>query len=200
MASRWYPARRAPFRSPVPKLQSHAKQLKTILETAHLPLSRLWTDALVVLPAPDAVLLDNTPVQRDAKATVTLADLIGRLADAKRVPVSSGRFDTDISAHHEVIVDTVRGASRAPSETAEVRQLGGDRAAQRVPAFRGRRRPGRVSSQERPDGAGLGHRSGSRSARLTSTHPRLSSCGNKSGSESPMRHWASCPRTRISSG
>ncbi|MFI9463270.1 methylation-associated defense system protein kinase MAD6 [Streptomyces xiamenensis] len=115
--SRWYPARRAPFRSPVPKLQSHAKQLKTILETAHLPLSRLWTDALVVLPASDAVLFDSTPVQRDAKATVALPDLIGRLADSSRVPVSSGRFDTDISAHHDVIVTTVRGASRAPSES-----------------------------------------------------------------------------------
>ncbi|MDT0445042.1 methylation-associated defense system protein kinase MAD6 [Streptomyces johnsoniae] len=113
--SRWYPARRAPFRSPVPKLQSHAKQLKTILETAHLPLSRLWTDALVVLSARDAVLLDNTPVQRDAKATVALPDLIERLTDVRRVPVSSGRFDTDISAYHEAIVNTVRGTSHAPS-------------------------------------------------------------------------------------
>ncbi|KPI17657.1 serine/threonine protein kinase [Actinobacteria bacterium OK074] len=113
--SRWYPARRAPFRSPVPKLQSHAKQLKTILESAHLALSRLWTDALVVLPAPDAVLVDETPAQRDAKATVVLPGLIGRLADTTRVPVSSGRFDTDVSAHHEAIVDTVRGSSRAPS-------------------------------------------------------------------------------------
>ncbi|WP_067225810.1 serine/threonine protein kinase [Streptomyces sp. NBRC 109706] len=113
--SRWHPARRAPFRSPVPKLQSHAKQLKTILETAHLPLSRLWTDALVVLSARDAVLVDNTPVQRDAKATVALPALIGRLTDVGRMPASSGRFDTDISAHHEAIVNTVRGASHAPS-------------------------------------------------------------------------------------
>lgn len=113
--SRWHPLRRAPFRSPVPKLQSHARQLKTILETAHRPLSRLWTDALVVLPAADAVLVDGTPQQRDAKATVALPDLIGRLADVCRVPVSSGRFDTDITAHHEVIVRTVRGSSRAPS-------------------------------------------------------------------------------------
>ncbi|MCD7439451.1 protein kinase [Streptomyces lincolnensis] len=113
--SRWYPARRAPFRSPVPKLQSHAKQLKTTLESAHLPLSRLWTHALVVLPAPDAVLLDNTPAQRDAKATINLPDLIGRLADITQIPVSSRRFDTDISAHHAAIVNTVRGSSRAPS-------------------------------------------------------------------------------------
>ncbi|MGI5206150.1 methylation-associated defense system protein kinase MAD6 [Spirillospora sp. CA-108201] len=114
-SSYWYPTRRAPFRSPVPKLQSHATQLKSILETAHLPLSRLWIDALVVLSATDAVLLDNTPARRDAKATVTLPDLVGRLADSTHVPVSSGQFDTDISAHHEAIVDTVRGTSRAPS-------------------------------------------------------------------------------------
>ncbi|MEU5165356.1 methylation-associated defense system protein kinase MAD6 [Streptomyces mutomycini] len=113
--SRWYPARRAPFRSPVPKLQSHAKQLKTILETAHRPLARLYTDALVVLTAPDAVLTDSTPLERDAKATVALDGLIGRLADAGRVPMASGRFDTDVSAHHEAIVSTVRAASRAPS-------------------------------------------------------------------------------------
>ncbi|MBX7551163.1 protein kinase [Streptomyces sp. tea 10] len=112
---KWYPANRAPFRSPVPKLQSHAKQLKTILETAHPPLSRLWTDALLVLPAPDALLTDSTAQQRDAKATVSLPDLIGRLADAGRVPVSSGRFNTDISAHHELIVRTVQGSSRPPS-------------------------------------------------------------------------------------
>ncbi|GAA4089621.1 methylation-associated defense system protein kinase MAD6 [Streptomyces hundungensis] len=112
---KWYPANRAPFRSPVPKLQSHAKQLKSILETAHTPLSRLWTDALLVLPAPDAVLTDGTAQQRDAKATIHLSDLIGRLADAGRVPVSGGRFDTDISAHHDLIVRTVKGSSRPPS-------------------------------------------------------------------------------------
>ncbi|GAA1187883.1 methylation-associated defense system protein kinase MAD6 [Streptomyces rhizosphaericus] len=112
---RWYPANRAPFRSPVPKLQSHAKQLKTILETAHPPLSRLWTDALLVLPAPDALLTDSTAQQRDAKATVSLPALIGRLADARQVPVSGGRFDTDISAHHELIVRTVQGSSRPPA-------------------------------------------------------------------------------------
>src|SRR3954447_1825255 len=40
--NRWHPASRAPFRSPLPKLRGHAKQLKTILETAHRPLSRLY--------------------------------------------------------------------------------------------------------------------------------------------------------------
>jgi serine/threonine protein kinase len=113
--SRWYPARRLPFRSPVPRLQSHATQLKAILETAHLPLSRVRTDALVVLLAPDAVLVDDTPLQRDAKATVTLAGLIGRLADPGRLPVPTRPFDMDISAHHAMIVDTVRGAARATS-------------------------------------------------------------------------------------
>ncbi len=95
--NRWLPSRRAPFRSPLPKLRGHAKQLKTILETAHHPLSRVYTDALVVLPAPDAVLVDRTPRQLDARDTVTLPDLIGRLADVNRVPAATHRFDTDIS-------------------------------------------------------------------------------------------------------
>lgn len=113
--NRWLPSRRAPFRSPLPKLRGHAKQLKTILETAHRPLSRVYTDALVVLPAPDAVLVDRTPRQLDARDTVTLPDLIGRLADVSRVPTASNRFDTDIATHHELIVRTVQGSSRPPS-------------------------------------------------------------------------------------
>ncbi|MGK5627256.1 methylation-associated defense system protein kinase MAD6 [Streptomyces sp. URMC 123] len=112
---KWHPSRRAPFRSPLPKLRGHAKHLKTILETAHRQLSRLYTDALVVLPAPDALLVDRTPRHLDARDTVKLPDLIGRLADVSRVPTSTNRFDTDISAHHELIVRTVQGASRPPS-------------------------------------------------------------------------------------
>ncbi|WP_103504824.1 MULTISPECIES: serine/threonine protein kinase [unclassified Streptomyces] len=112
---RWQPSHRAPFRSPLPKLRGHAKHLKTLLETAHRPLSRLYTDALVVLPAPDALLVDRTPRQHDARDTVVLPDLIGRLADVSRVPTSTNRFDTDVSAHHELIVRAVRGSSRPPS-------------------------------------------------------------------------------------
>ncbi|MDQ1015772.1 methylation-associated defense system protein kinase MAD6 [Streptomyces afghaniensis] len=113
--SRWHPARRAPFKSPLPKLRGHAKKLKSILENAHQPLSRIYTDALVVLPAPDALLVDHTPDQRDLKATVTLSELIGRLADASRVPVATRPVDADILAHHAAIVTTVQGSSRAPS-------------------------------------------------------------------------------------
>ncbi|MGW4916252.1 methylation-associated defense system protein kinase MAD6 [Streptomyces albidoflavus] len=113
--SRWHPARRAPFRSPLPKLRGHAKKLKSILENAHPQLARVYTNALVVLPAPDAVLIDHTPDQRDLKATVTLPELVGRLADVSRVPVATRPVDADISAHHATIVATVQGSSRAPS-------------------------------------------------------------------------------------
>lgn len=113
--NRWYPARRAPFRSPLPKLRSHAKKLKSILENAHARLSRVYTDALVVLPASDAVLIDQMPDQWDLKATVTLVDLVSRLADASRVPVATRSVDADISAQHQVIVSTVEGNSRPPS-------------------------------------------------------------------------------------
>ncbi|GHI94129.1 methylation-associated defense system protein kinase MAD6 [Streptomyces olivaceus] len=113
---RWQPSHRAPFRSPLPKLRGHAKRLKTLLETAHRPLSRLYTDALVVLPAPDALFVDRTPRQHDACDTVTLPDLIGRLADVSRVPTSTNRFDTDVSTHHELIVRAVQGPSRPSSD------------------------------------------------------------------------------------
>ncbi|MEV0701817.1 protein kinase [Saccharopolyspora sp. NPDC050389] len=112
---RWHPARRGSFYSPLPKLRGHAKKLKSILQNAHPQLSRVYTNALVVLPASDAALIDRTPDQRDRKATVTLPELIGRLADVSRVPVTTRPVDADISAHHATIVTTVQGNSRAPS-------------------------------------------------------------------------------------
>ncbi|MGW6403389.1 methylation-associated defense system protein kinase MAD6 [Streptomyces sp. NPDC055134] len=113
--NRWYPAGRAPFRSPLPKLRGHAKKLKGVLESAHPILSRVYTDALVVLPASDAVLIDRTDDQRDLKGTVTLPELIGRLSDAGQVPTTTRPVDADVSAHHATIVTTVQGKSRAPS-------------------------------------------------------------------------------------
>ncbi|WP_037340460.1 serine/threonine protein kinase, partial [Amycolatopsis sp. MJM2582] len=113
--SRWHPAQRAPFKSPLPKLRGHAKKLKSILEHTYPQLSRVYTNALIVLPAPDAVLVDHTPDQRDLKATVTLPELIGRLADVSCVPVTTRPVDANISAHHATIVTTVQGSSRAPS-------------------------------------------------------------------------------------
>lgn len=113
--NRWHPARRAPFKSPLPKLRGHAKKLKSILENVHPQLSRVYTDALAVLPAPDAVLVDHTPDQRDLKATVTLPELIARVADASRVPVTTRPVDADISTHHASIVSTVQGNSCPPS-------------------------------------------------------------------------------------
>ena len=111
---RWYPAGRAPFRSPLPKLRGNSKSLKGLLETADLRLARVYTGALVVLSSSDAVLYDRSSDQRDAKATVRLDELVDALADKSRVP-SSGRFDLDIAAHQDTIVNAVKGSARPPS-------------------------------------------------------------------------------------
>ncbi|MCX4488866.1 protein kinase [Streptomyces anulatus] len=112
---RWCPAGRAPFRSPLPKLRGHAKQLKSLLQDADLRLSRVYTAALVVLSAPDAALIDRTADQRDEKATVILPDLIPRLADVSRVPTGTRPVDVDVSAHHSTIVTALTGTSRPQS-------------------------------------------------------------------------------------
>ncbi|MFE5485852.1 protein kinase [Streptomyces sp. NPDC056527] len=112
---RWCPAGRAPFKSPLPKLRGHAKQLKSLLQDADLRLSRVYTAALVVLSAPDAALIDRTADQRDEKATVILPDLIPRLADVSSVPTGTRPVDADVSAHHATIVSALTGASQPPS-------------------------------------------------------------------------------------
>ena len=82
---RWYPSNRQPFRSPVEKLRSHAKELKSNLSSRGL--GRLWVDALVVLTAPDARLIDGSDgPDADALCVVTgLADLIPELSRPERV-------------------------------------------------------------------------------------------------------------------
>src|ERR1700722_8427697 len=82
---RWYPAGRAPFRSPVAKLRAHARALKGNL-TPH-GLNRIFVDALVVLTDQDARLIDRSTAQdADALDVVTgLADLIPELSKPERV-------------------------------------------------------------------------------------------------------------------
>ncbi|SDJ28074.1 Serine/threonine protein kinase [Actinokineospora alba] len=115
VGSRWHPAGRQPFKSPLPKLRGHAKRLKTLLENARPQLSRVYTVALVVLPGRDARLVDRTPDERDLKDTVTLANLMDRLSDASVVPTDRRPVDADISRHHDAIVELVGGTSQRPS-------------------------------------------------------------------------------------
>jgi serine/threonine protein kinase len=108
-AGRWYPSNRQPFRSPVEKLRVHAKALKGNLSSRGL--GRVWVDALVVLTAPDARLIDGSDgPDADALSVVTgLADLIPALSRPERVRPS---FLRDIRPYRarilEALTDTVR--------------------------------------------------------------------------------------------
>lgn len=106
----WYPSRRQPFRSPVPKLAGHAKTVKGLLTRDTPALSRLYVGELVVLTDPTAALVD--PFGRDTAAVVRLDDLVAAIADRSRI---TGPFDTsgDLAAHAP-IVQLLTGVTRAP--------------------------------------------------------------------------------------
>jgi serine/threonine protein kinase len=103
---RWYPGNRQSFRSPVGKLRSHARVLKGNLE--RYGLSRIYVDALVVLTAPDARLVDSSDrSDADALDVVTgLAQLIPELQKPERVLTS---FLRDITEYRDRIIRALYG-------------------------------------------------------------------------------------------
>lgn len=113
--SRWMPAGRSPFHTPLPKLRENAKRLKSLLEHAHPQLSRVYVEAVVVLPAPDARLVDHNTPQRDASSTVSLQHLVALLSDVSRAPTGSFPVDANIQRHHEKIVDEVKQIGQVPT-------------------------------------------------------------------------------------
>lgn len=113
--SRWMPAGRSPFHTPLPKLRENAKRLKSLLEDAHRELSRVYIDAVVVLPAPDARLVDHNAPQRDAASTVNLQHLVTLLSDVSRVPTGSFSVDADIERYHDTIVEEVKRIGQVPT-------------------------------------------------------------------------------------
>jgi serine/threonine protein kinase len=109
---RWYPQGRGSFASPVRKLRGHARALKGLLERTRPELGQVYVDQLVVLPAPDARLVD--PSDRDdadAVDVVDLAGLVPALSNAARVRPGMTR---DIRAHTAAILDAL-GAVRRPT-------------------------------------------------------------------------------------
>ena len=109
--NRWYPDRRAPFRSPLTKLRAHARTLKTLLTSGRPGLGGLYVGALVVLCESDAELLD--PDGRDAVDVCGIAPLVSTLADPSRVP---DQFDARGGLGRDPdLVSRLVGASRQPS-------------------------------------------------------------------------------------
>lgn len=110
--NRWYPQGRSSFASPVRKLRGHARALKGLMEKGRPELSQVYVDSLVVLPAPDARLVDPSDrADADAVDVVDLAGLIPALSHPARVRSGMAR---NIAAHAPVILQAL-GVARRPT-------------------------------------------------------------------------------------
>jgi serine/threonine protein kinase len=126
---RWYPPRGTSFASPVAKLRGHARAVKGEMQQARPALSRVYVDALVVLTADDAVLVDpDDRPDADANDVTTLPRLIRTLSDVSRVRAG---FVRDLTPYRQQIIEAFLGRARLPTgpkrfgDWAVVEELGG---------------------------------------------------------------------------
>ncbi|MGI5493292.1 methylation-associated defense system protein kinase MAD6 [Microtetraspora malaysiensis] len=126
--TRWFPQRGGEaFGSPVAKLRGTARALKGVLLDIHRGLDRVYVDSVVVLTAPDAVLVD--PSGRDARYVTNLPGLIGMLGDASRVRQGCS---PDATPYRTALIEALNGTVRrstAPPRFGNWKveeQLGGD--------------------------------------------------------------------------
>ncbi|MCC5789789.1 MAG: protein kinase [Opitutales bacterium] len=113
---KWHPEGRPPFHSPLPKLRDHAKVAAGLLaDKPGKPYrERVWFEAVVLLSADNAVLLD--PEARDAPTTLQLAgcesffQAPGKLSCAPGYPRET--TDKHLKAIHELFQGTGVRASK----------------------------------------------------------------------------------------
>ncbi|MEP3480584.1 MAG: protein kinase [Fuerstiella sp.] len=114
---KWYPERRQPFSSPLPKVRGHAKVLSGLIADsnhADRDLRKVYCDAAVVLTAPDAHLSDTTG--RDAPHTTTLAKSVRFFQDSSRIP---DRFLKNIKKYTGAARKAIQGSAKAISGPAQ---------------------------------------------------------------------------------
>lgn len=107
---KWYPERRQPFSSPLPKLRGHAKTLSGLIADhnhADPNLRRVYCDAAVILTAPDAHLSD--PTGKDAPHTTTLAKCVRFFQDASQIP---DRFLPNIARYTAAVIKVIQGSAK----------------------------------------------------------------------------------------
>lgn len=107
---KWYPERRQPFNSPLPKLRGHAKTLSGLIADhnhADPNLRRVYCDAAVMLTAPDAHLSDQTG--KDAPHTTTLAKCVRFFQDASQIP---DRFLPNIARYTAAVIKVIQGSAK----------------------------------------------------------------------------------------
>ncbi|SDR04242.1 methylation-associated defense system protein kinase MAD6 [Thermostaphylospora chromogena] len=125
--TRWFPPRHGAFGSPVAKVRGTARALKGLLTARRPELERVYVDGLVVLTAPDAVLVD--PAGRDARDVTRFDRLLDELNDVARVRRGC---TPDTAPYRTAIIEALNGTVRrstAPPRFGnwEVEeQLGGD--------------------------------------------------------------------------
>jgi serine/threonine protein kinase len=103
---KWYPEARAPYPSPLGKLQGHARTVKGLITQAHPgrhELDSIYVAAAILLTAPDAHLNDRE--QRDAERVVKLKDAERYFKDASRVPP---RFSRNILQQQALILHALK--------------------------------------------------------------------------------------------
>jgi serine/threonine protein kinase len=114
--SKWYPEGRAPYHSPLAILRKHAKVLKSIIcdqERTVRGMGQLYVDAVVILTAPDANLID--PDDIDKPNVVHLAKSSGFLQDPNRVPSGFTRDAKNLlSAAQRAIVGRAKPRAGLP--------------------------------------------------------------------------------------
>ncbi|GIH99314.1 methylation-associated defense system protein kinase MAD6 [Planobispora takensis] len=105
--TRWFPARRSAFGSPVTKLRGNGRALKGLLMRERRELERVYVDSVVVLTGPDAQLVD--PAGRDSRHVTDLTGLIGTLGDVSRVRRG---YSTDVTPYRTAIIEALNGSVR----------------------------------------------------------------------------------------
>lgn len=128
--SKWHPAGRPPYYSPLAKLRQHAKVLKTWLcdDNPTLPdLRKIHVHPAILVTASDANVVDHTGL--DGTDVVYLHKSLTYFQSKAHIP---GHRESDIRSHSHVIEATIRGKAQPKSAPASYREwqveerLGGD--------------------------------------------------------------------------
>ena len=108
---KWFPERRQPFSSPLPKLRGHAKALSGLISDSNHSdpeLRKVYCDVAVILTSADAHLADTTG--KDAPFTTKLAKCAQFFQDATSVPP---RFLNNIRKYSGTVIKAIQGSARA---------------------------------------------------------------------------------------
>lgn len=107
---KWYPEGRQPFSSPLAKLRGHARAIKSVItgsQPGRRDLEDIYVDAVVLLTAPDATLVDKGG--RDAQNVTTLKRATAFFQNTTRIPPGRSK---NIGAHHNIVLKAIQGVAK----------------------------------------------------------------------------------------